>query len=269
MTSIQVAEQAEPPLIRLKRSFHNWRLSLRRRYWLTRKLIQPSLQRGWRTVIATVLLIALNPLASNKALAAAGPTSITAQLADFSFETVEEIPFDTPSAHETHLADGFIEKPTVLTTDIGRPEKELQAREEAERISKAQLAQVAKTQVRRAFKPSAQTSAFQATATTAGNTYSYGYCTWWAKERRPDIPNRWGNASAWLKSAQRSGFATGKTPQAGSVIVTSEGPLGHVGYVEKVEGDELIVSDMNMIGWGKVSKRRMKSASGVIRGYIY
>jgi len=61
----------------------------------------------------------------------------------------------------------------------------------------------------------------------------------------------------------------GTTPQVGAIVATTESAWGHVGYVEAIEGDEIIVSDMNVIGWNKVSKRRMKVSSGVIRGYIY
>ncbi len=98
---------------------------------------------------------------------------------------------------------------------------------------------------------------------SAGNTYAPGYCTWYAKSRRPDLPNRLGNASAWVGSAAAQGFATGSTPQAGAI-----GQQGnHVVYVESVNGDGTVtVSEMNYKGLGVISSRTV--SAGNFR-YIY
>lgn len=90
-----------------------------------------------------------------------------------------------------------------------------------------------------------------------GNTYDYGYCTWYVKNRRPDLPNNLGNADTWTVRAANQGYATGKTPRAGAV-----GQLGmHVVYVESVNGDSMTISEMNYQGWNVQSSRTM-SASG-------
>lgn len=74
------------------------------------------------------------------------------------------------------------------------------------------------------------------------NTYEPGQCTFWVKNKRPDIPNNWGDASAWLGNAQRQGWPTGTTPVAGAVGWTS----GHVVYIEAVNSDGTVTySDMN------------------------
>lgn len=93
---------------------------------------------------------------------------------------------------------------------------------------------------------------------SAGNTYTGGYCTWYAKERRPDLPNRLGNASAWVTSAAAQGFATGSTPQAGAI-----GQQGnHVVYVESVNGDGTVtVSEMNYKGLGIISNRTVSASN--------
>lgn len=98
---------------------------------------------------------------------------------------------------------------------------------------------------------------------SAGNTYAAGYCTWYAKSRRPDLPNRMGNAISWVSSARASGFATGNTPQAGAI-----GQQGnHVVYVESVNGDGTItVSEMNYKGLGIVSSRTVAASNFT---YIY
>jgi surface antigen len=83
---------------------------------------------------------------------------------------------------------------------------------------------------------------------STGNGYEPGQCTFWAKSKRPDIPNNWGNASAWLGNAQAQGWPTGSTPVAGAVGWTS----GHVVYIESVGEDGTVTySDMNgrFVAW--------------------
>lgn len=258
MTMTHASDQAEPPLIS---KWHELYIKTRRFVWIQKKLWAPDVYRALVAGLAGVLLIALNPIASGDAYAAAGPVTATPELASFSFSSYEEVS-TTELASEIH-EQGFAPKPLVVATEIGRPEKELKERQrrEAQRRAAAQRA-VAQTQT--VSTPNSTT-----VAPSAGNTYAYGYCTWWAKSKRPDIPNRLGNARTWLSRAQASGLATGSTPQVGAIVATTESAYGHVGYVEAVEGNDIVVSDMNMIGWGKVSKRRMSTNAGVIRGYIY
>lgn len=95
-------------------------------------------------------------------------------------------------------------------------------------------------------------------ASSAGNTYTPGYCTWYVKNRRPDLPNRMGNAISWVSSAAAMGLATGSTPQAGAV-----GQQGnHVVYVESVNGDGTVtVSDMNYAGLYVITTRTVPASS--------
>jgi len=102
---------------------------------------------------------------------------------------------------------------------------------------------------------------------TAGNTYDYGYCTWYGKNRRPDLPNNLGNANTWYYMAQADGLATGTTPRAGAIGATTAGSLGHIVYVEAVNGDGTItISEMNYKGWG-IQSSRVASAGAFF--YIY
>lgn len=91
-----------------------------------------------------------------------------------------------------------------------------------------------------------------------GNTYDYGYCTWYVKNRRgASLPNMLGNANMWYWNAQRTGLPTGSTPVAGAVGTTTRGALGHVVYVESVNGDGTIqISEMNAPTWGAVTYRK-------------
>lgn len=106
----------------------------------------------------------------------------------------------------------------------------------------------------------------QYVGSSSGNTYSTGYCTWYAKSRRPDLPNLLGNAGEWYGNAQGAGLATGTTPRVGSIGVSFGGAYGHVVYVEAVSGATITVSEMNFQGWNVVSSRTTSASAFV---YIY
>lgn len=99
---------------------------------------------------------------------------------------------------------------------------------------------------------------------SAGNTYFKGYCTWYVKDRRPDLPNMLGNGGQWVGNAAARGYATGSTPQVGAVAETN----GHVAYVEAVNADGTItISEMNgTAGFGNVGSRNVPASS---YNYIY
>lgn len=100
------------------------------------------------------------------------------------------------------------------------------------------------------------------------NTYDYGYCTWYVKNRRgASIPNGLGNANTWYSRAAGMGMAVGSTPKAGAVGTTTRGALGHVVYVESVNEDGSInISEMNAPTWGKTTYRTAAASEFV---YIY
>lgn len=103
-------------------------------------------------------------------------------------------------------------------------------------------------------------------------SYPYGYCTWWVAQKRA-IPAL-GHAKDWLDNAIIFGFPVCKgsncTPQVGAVISVKGNPYyGHVGYVERIENDKVIFSEMNYIGWGKMNYRSLRIGDPRILGYIY
>lgn len=100
------------------------------------------------------------------------------------------------------------------------------------------------------------------------NTYDYGYCTWYVKNRRgASIPNSLGNANTWYSRAVDAGMAVGSTPRVGAVGTTSRGLEGHVVYVESVNDDGSInISEMNSPTRGKATYR---TASADEFQYIY
>lgn len=84
------------------------------------------------------------------------------------------------------------------------------------------------------------------------NPYSskgpYGVnCTWytWKKvnEKTGISLPAWGNAKTWYKSAEKAGYSVGKTSKKNSVVVWSITSYGHVGYVERVSGNDIYVWD--------------------------
>lgn len=266
MTPTFTPTTPEPPLIRLRRSGLSHIRSLRRLTWIYGKLLSFHSQRMVALACSAVLLVSLNPTITAQASEAVGPASSesNAALADFSFTSLEEM-------KNPYAIVGFTAKPLLIATEMGRPEKTLLEQKSAQAKKKAALAAAAAAKKKTAPAPVAKTTSVEtpAKSISTGNSYPYGYCTWWAKQKRPDLPNQLGNAKNWLSSAAARGYATGKTPQVGAIVVTSESRLGHVGYVEAIEGNQLIVSDMNVVGLGKLSKRHMSINSGVIRGYIY
>ncbi len=98
---------------------------------------------------------------------------------------------------------------------------------------------------------------------SAGNTYSYGWCTWYVKSRIPSLPNSLGNAYQWLGRAQALGYATGSAPAVGAVGVSG----GHVVYVESVSGGNVSISEMAYAGGIGVVHYRTVPASSFY--YIY
>jgi hypothetical protein len=100
---------------------------------------------------------------------------------------------------------------------------------------------------------------------TAGNSYSPGFCTWFAKQMRPDLPNNLGNADTWFANAAAQGFSVGYEPRVGAVAAAIS--YMHVAIVTAVNGDGTItVSEMNYQGWDVVSQRTTSASEF---DYIY
>ena len=86
---------------------------------------------------------------------------------------------------------------------------------------------------------------------SAGNNYSYGYCTWYVANRSY-VASSLGNASQWPYNAPRAGMTVGNNPVAGSAGVAKSG--NHVVYIERVDGGTVYYTEMNgPAGWGRVN----------------
>ena len=101
---------------------------------------------------------------------------------------------------------------------------------------------------------------------SVGNRYAAGNCTWYAYERRLQlgrpIGSFWGNANTWDDSARAAGFVVNNVPAPGAIIQNDwgGGGYGHVGIVERVDGQNIYVSDMNYAGYNVISSRTISIA---------
>src|SRR3990167_3310319 len=148
MSTLIPSIDAEPPLIaQLRRAVH----TAKRTLWLWKKLSKPFSYRMAHFGLAGILLVSLNPFTSAHALAASELGTEAPSLAEFSFSSYEEVSLQDELAQIQ--ADGFAPKPVVVTTEMGRPEREQRdrasraaaARAKAARAQAAQRARVANT----------------------------------------------------------------------------------------------------------------------------
>jgi surface antigen len=104
------------------------------------------------------------------------------------------------------------------------------------------------------------------TAQSGSNDMDYGYCTWFVKNLRPDLPAGLGNANTWYSRAKAFGLPVGSTPRVGAIATTTRGGYGHVSLVTGIEGNLIHVTEMNVVGWN-VQSNGIYPASDYL--YIY
>ncbi|MDQ3123782.1 MAG: LysM peptidoglycan-binding domain-containing protein [bacterium] len=162
-----------------------------------------------------------------------------------------------PKSNE-NLKDRSVSAETVLT-DIKKPTSQTIT---PKRVQKTQPV------VKRVTPKRVQSSVTQRVPTvkrgeSSGNFYTPGYCTWFVKNQRSDLPNNLGNADTWVIRARAQGLATGSTPRAGAV-----GQRGmHVVYVKSVNKDGTVnISEMNHKGLWVITHRTLP---GNYFQYIY
>jgi surface antigen len=104
-----------------------------------------------------------------------------------------------------------------------------------------------------------------------GKGFAWGNCTYYVANHK-NVKWR-GNANQWLKNAAAAGVPTGSAPAQGAIISFSgrgyNPYYGHVGIVVDIDGDDLIVKDMNYRRLNEVTIRRVAKTDSTIRGYIY
>jgi len=113
-----------------------------------------------------------------------------------------------------------------------------EAEEAAERARQAEIARQADL--------NATAARMGAPGTYANGSYLAGQCVWYVAGRIP-VPAFLGNANTWDSGLLAAGWRTGE-PRRGAIAQTDAGYWGHVGVVEEVSGDMVLVSDMNYAG---------------------
>ena len=99
--------------------------------------------------------------------------------------------------------------------------------------------------------------------------FTAGWCTAYAAKVRPDIANAvrsagGGNAGRWGVAAKSAGLKVDLSPTPGSLFGTGETKFGHVGKIEKVNGDTVTVTEYNgpagrgVLGRREISKSMLK-----------
>ena len=184
---------------------------------------------------------------------------------DLQHKTVEQLREELKSITDKKLA---LEKEIEIMKAEIEELKVQKAAKEAREAREAELARQRAVQSARQTTYTAPTRSYIPRGSSSGNTYGYGYCTWYAKNMRPDLPNNLGNANTWYSRAAAQGLPVGSTPRAGAIGTTTRGSLGHVVYVHSVNGDGTIyISDMNYRGWNQVTYRTVSASE--FEGYIY
>ena len=124
------------------------------------------------------------------------------------------------------------------------------------------------------------------TASYGSNGYDFGFCTWYAANRRAQlgepVPANLGDAYTWAYRAAGFGIPTGSTPKAGAVAVEHSAAPGHVAIVEVVNDDgSFWISEMNSYGqvsmtnsspaggWGRVDYKLIPASGASRYTYIY
>ena len=102
---------------------------------------------------------------------------------------------------------------------------------------------------------------------TGPNHFPWGWCTWYVASRRYVPWN--GDAHSWYANAQAYGYPVGRTPRPGAIMVTWESWWGHVAYVESVSGGCWTVSEMNYVGFGRLSYRHICPGQVPLIGFVY
>lgn len=113
-----------------------------------------------------------------------------------------------------------------------------------------------------------------------------GHCTWFVWGRAYE---KWGvklpmtgDAGTWYDDKRGASLVRSGEPRADSIAVWKKGRYGHVAYIEKIEGDVLIINEANWVnpsfeqhGSGytgkptKVKVSDMATRYGTLAGYVY
>lgn len=168
---------------------------------------------------------------------------------------------------QTLIIPGGVRLPVAKKEDPKKPDSKIAAKKTDAKIA------AKKTESKIAPKAAAKKPAksYAVRYTGNGKGFAWGNCTYYVANNK-NVTWR-GNANQWLRNAAAAGVPTGKAPAAGAIVSFSGNGYnpyyGHVGIVAGVDGDDIIVKDMNYRRLNEVTIRRIPQNDPSIRGYIY
>lgn len=175
-----------------------------------------------------------------------------------SIANIQNTFFPSPAPNKTETYNAYL-------TRLHQQEAEAAAKLAAEQAAAALLAQQ-QAEAAAAAQATAQRAIIaQAQSSSYANSYDWGQCTWYVASRR-SVPSNWGNANQWLGNAQALGWSTGSSPRVGAIAWTGAGYYGHVALVVAVNGNQVEVAEMNVMGVGVVDQQWEPSSTFY---YIY
>ncbi len=115
--------------------------------------------------------------------------------------------------------------------------------------------------------PKQATRTYAVGYTGKGSSFAWGNCTYFVANHKNVTWH--GNANTWLRNAAAAGVPTGSTPTPGAIIVfqgSGYNPYyGHVGLVVDVDGDDIVVKDMNYRRLNEITIRRISKDTSAIK----
>lgn len=104
------------------------------------------------------------------------------------------------------------------------------------------------------------------------NRYCYRQCTWYAKERFPQIPNGWGNAGDWARNAAGR-YRVDGSPEVHALVTWGYnqigGGYGHVAVIEEIREGRLRVAEYNYVPLTFTNTRWVSAAEAGRLHYIH
>lgn len=114
----------------------------------------------------------------------------------------------------------------------------------------------------KSVKPSVPKASFK-----GSNKFARGQCTDYVAQHT-NVYWR-GNANMWATNAKKAGATVNRTPAVGAIIQTNESRWGHVGYIEKVDGNKVTFSEWNYSGPYIKTTRTLDMSDSKVKAIIH
>ena len=106
------------------------------------------------------------------------------------------------------------------------------------------------------------------------NTYDEGECTYYVFDKVQQdgmmIERSWSNAEYWADRAEEDGYVVNDVPEAGALMQTGRGEIGHVAYIESVNDDgSFNITEMNFLEPYEVTERTIDEENTGDYQYIH